>query len=152
MAKSILADIFEAECEVNHEDHARLSEDLAAFDAALDGLIRDAGVTAATEQLRRLQRRITDELLRHFATEEKTVLASLGRVRPELKPFCKAMKRQHAMLQRNWSKLQRLTEVLEYGSNQPGSAAQVRDYGHQFTRQMISHMTAEEKKIAGLTD
>ena len=151
MAKSILADIFEAECELNHEDHARLTAELGALDRALDELIRDATTTQAGE-LRRLQRRINDELLRHFATEEKTVLASLGRVRPELKPFCKAMKRQHAMLQRNWTRLQRMTESLQYGVPAADAAVEVRDCGHQFTRQMISHMTAEEKTIAALTD
>ena len=151
MAKSILADIFEAECELNHEDHTRLTAELGALDRALDELIRDATGAQAGE-LRRLQRRVNDELLRHFATEEKTVLASLGRVRPELKPFCKAMKRQHAMLQRNWTRLQRMTESLQYGVPAVDAAVEVRDYGHQFTRQMISHMTAEEKAIAGWTD
>ena len=150
MAESILADIFAAECELNHEDHARLMAELGALDAALDVMIHSVGPGQAVE-LRRIQRRVNGDLLRHFATEEKTVLASLGRVRPELKPFCKAMKRQHAMLLRNWTKLQEMTEHLKYGECAPAEVARVCEYGHQFTRQAVSHMKAEEKKIADLT-
>src|SRR5689334_2821306 len=106
---AILTDIFAAERELNHEEHERLTADVAAFEAALQTL-----TPAQAADLRRLERRLSEAVPRHFATEEKTVLMSLGRVRPESRPFCKAMKRQHAALRRNWEKFTRMTAELSF--------------------------------------
>ena len=143
---AILTDIFVAEREINHEEHERLAAEITAFEAVLKVLNGSASVR---EELRRLERRLSDAVPRHFATEEKTVLASLGRVRPETKPFCKAMKRQHAAIQRNWEKFQRMTAELAF-SSEPAKAAEVRQHGLYFTRQLLQHMNAEDRKIAEL--
>jgi hemerythrin len=143
---AILTDIFVAEREINHEEHERLTADVAAFEAVLQVL---NGNAANREELRRIERRLADAMPRHFATEEKTVLASLGRVRPETRPFCKAMKRQHAALQRNWEKFQRLTADLAF-TTEPAKAAEARQHGLYFSRQLLQHMNAEDKKIAEL--
>lgn len=143
---AILTDIFVAEREINHEEHQRLAAEVAAFEAALETL--PAGT--AHDDLRRLERRLSDAVPRHFATEEKTVLASLGRVRPEAKPFCKAMKRQHAAIQRNFEKFQRMTAELSFAPEPTRALAEVRQYGLQVSRQLLQHMNAEDKKITEL--
>ena len=143
---AILTDIFVAEREINHEEHERLAAEITAFEVVLKSL---NGNPAVREELRRLERRLSDAVPRHFATEEKTVLASLGRERPETKPFCKAMKRQHAAIQRNWEKFQHITAELAFTTG-PEKAAEVRQYGLHFTRQLLQHMNAEDKKISEL--
>lgn len=143
---AILTDIFAAEREINHEEHERLAAEVIAFEEVLKAL---NGNVAKREELRRLERRLSDAVPRHFATEEKTVLASLGRERPETKPFCKAMKRQHAAIQRNWEKFQRMTAELVF-TTEPAKTAEVRQHGLYFTRQLLQHMNAEDKKIAEL--
>ena len=143
---AILTDIFVAEREINHEEHERLAADITAFEAVLKVL---NGNPANREDLRRFERRLSDAVPRHFATEEKTVLASLGRAHPEAKPFCKAMKRQHAAIQRNWEKFQRMTAELAFAT-EPAKADEIRQHGLYFTRQLLQHMNAEDKKIAEL--
>ena len=143
---AILTDIFVAEREINHEEHERLAAEITAFEAVLKVL---NGNPANCEELRRLERRLSDAVPRHFATEEKTVLASLGRARPETKPFCKAMKRQHAAIQRNWEKFQRMAADLAF-STEPAKTDEVRQHGLYFTRQLLQHMNAEDKRIAEL--
>lgn len=148
---AILSDIFVAEREINHEEHERLAAEVAAFEAALATLTRPAAVPARpAEELRRLERRLSDAVPRHFATEEKTVLASLGRVRPEARPFCKAMKRQHAAIQRNWEKFQRMTAELTFAPEPAKALAEVQQCGLYFSRQLLQHMHAEDKRIAEL--
>ena len=141
---AILTDIFAAERELNHEEHERLAAEVAAFEAALETLPADS----AYDHLRGLERRLSDDVPRHFATEEKTVLASLGRVRPEAKPFCKAMKRQHAAIQRNFEKFKRMTAELNFAPEPLRALAEVRQYGLQVSRQLLQHMNAEDKKIS----
>ena len=143
---AILTDIFVAEREINHEEHERLAAEVTAFEAVLKAL---NGNPAIREDLRRIERRLSDAVPRHFATEEKTVLASLGRARAEAKPFCKAMKRQHAAIQRNWEKFQRMTAGLAFAT-EPAKTAEIRQHGLYFTRQLLQHMNAEDKKIAEL--
>jgi hemerythrin len=142
---AILTDIFVAEREINHEEHLRLAAEVAAFEAALETL-----PGAGHNDLRRLERRLSDAVPRHFATEEKTVLASLGRVRPEAKPFCKAMKRQHAAIKKNFEKFQRMTAELSFAPEPARALAEVRQYGLQVSRQLLQHMKAEDKRIAEL--
>ena len=145
---AILTDIFVAEREINHEEHERLSAEVAAFEAALQGLTRPSNGVRCTEELRRLERRLSDAVPRDFATEEKTVLASLGHARPEAKPFCKAMKRQHAAIQRNWEKFRRMIEDLAFTPEPAKALAEIRQYGLYFSRQLLQHKNAEDKKIA----
>ena len=144
LSMAILTDIFVAEREINHEEHERLAAEIIAFEAALKVL---NGNPAKREELRCLERRLADAVPRHFATEEKTVLASLSRERPEAKPFCKAMKRQHAAIQRNWEKFQRMTAELAF-TTEPAKAEEIRQHGLYFTRQLLQHMNAEDKKIS----
>lgn len=144
---AILSEIFVAEREINHEEHERLTAEIAAFENVLQVL---NGNPAKWEELRRLERRLSDDVPRHFATEERTVLASLGRERPEAKPFCKAMKRQHAMLERNWEKLRTMIDDLSFAPEPAKALAGVRQQGLYFARQLLQHMNAEDKKIAEL--
>jgi len=144
---AILTDIFAAERELNHEEHQRLVAEVAAFEAALETL-----TPPQADDLRRLERRLSDAVPRHFATEEKTVLASLGRVRPEAKPFCKAMKRQHAAIQRNFEKFKRMAADLSFAPEPARALAEVRQYGLQVSRQLLQHMNAEDKKISELME
>lgn len=147
---AILSEIFIAERELNHEEHERLAAELAAFEAALQTLTGSMTDRLVADDLRRLERRLSDAVPRHFATEEKTVLASLGRTRPETKPFCKAMKRQHAAIQRNWEKFRRMIEDLAFTPEPAKALAGIRQYGLYFSRQLLQHMNAEDKKIAEL--
>jgi hemerythrin len=143
---AILTDIFVAEREINHEEHERLTAEIEAFEAVLKALPANGH---NRDEFRRLERRLSDAVPRHFATEEKTVLASLGRERPETKPFCKAMKRQHAAIQKNWEKFQTMTAGLAF-STEAAEAAEIRQHGLYFTRQLLQHMNAEDKRIAEL--
>lgn len=145
---AILSEIFVAEREINHEEHERLAAEVAAFEAALLALTRSNNGAPSTEELRRLERRLSDAVPRHFATEEKTVLASLGHARPEARPFCKAMKRQHAAIQRNWERFRRMIEELAFTPEPAKALAGVRQHGLYFSRQLLQHMNAEDKKIA----
>jgi hemerythrin len=144
---AILTEIFVAEREINHEQHERLTTEIAAFEEVLKVL---NGNRAKWEELRRLERRLSDAVPRHFATEERTVLASLGREHPEAKPFCKAMKRQHAMLQRNWDKVRIMIDDLTFAPEPAKALAGVRQHGLSFTRQLLQHMNAEDRKITEL--
>jgi hemerythrin len=147
---AILNEIFVAEREINHEEHQRLAAEVAAFEAALQGLTGPSNGVRCTEELRRLERRLSDAMPRHFATEEKTVLASLGHARPEAKPFCKAMKRQHAAIQHNWEKFRKMIEELAFTPEPAKVLADIRQHGLYFSRQLLQHMNAEDKKIAEL--
>ena len=66
------------------------------------------------------------------------------------KPFCKAMKRQHAAIQRNFEKFQRMTAELSFAPEPSLALAEVRQYGLLVSRQLLQHMNAEDKRIAEL--
>lgn len=144
-----------ADSQANHQEHELLLGQLHELESALNGLICYAEVYAdlgTAAQVYQSGRRLQASVPRHFQHEEQSVLDAVAALGPDWSAFCKEMKRQHQQLCGKLKDFCAAMDELEDAQDLEESIADLKQKGEEFSRQMASHMGAEERRLEILTN
>ena len=136
-----------------HDDHLHLLDSPYELDSAVNSLECYSEVFANLAGLNRAQhvaRTLASEIPHHFAVEESGLLASVAELSPDLETFARAMALEHRRLDGQLSHLLTQLEQLSYNSDLEWAVDTVKEGCDQFVRHMITHMQAEEKRVAAV--
>jgi hemerythrin HHE cation binding domain-containing protein len=138
-----------------HDDHLHLLDSLYELDSAVNSLECYSEVFANLAGLNRAQhvaRTLASEVPHHFAMEESGLLATVAEVSPELEQFSQAMSLEHRRLDSQLAHVMSQLEQLSYQNDLEFAIDHVKESCDGFVRHMISHMQAEEKRVAAVQD
>jgi hypothetical protein len=147
-----LAPGFWTESKTVHNEHQALMGDLDELDFALDGLECYSEVFAnfaTASKVLACGSRVAKLLPEHFVHEEKTLLAGVAKVSPELAQFAGEMQVQHDHLRARLSDFCNALEHLRAGDDPSESLYEVKEQGKMFTCEMRSHVALEEERLKG---
>ena len=147
-----LAPSFWTESKTVHNEHQALMEDLNELDFALDGLECYSEVFAnfaTANQVLACGNRVARLLPEHFVHEEKTLLAGVARISPDLAEFAGEMRVQHGQLRARLIDFSLALERLRAGDDPAESLYEVKERGKAFTTEMRSHVALEEQRLQG---
>jgi len=136
-----------------HQEHKELAAQLEKLDAALDKMVSFSEVftdLATANQAASQCKWLTEWLPKHYQHEETTVLATIAQMSPELASFAREMKRQHKEMRLRLENLREMLNHLHDSADFESAVNATKRAGTDWTRAMRRHMTAEEKKFAGL--
>lgn len=140
-----------SDSETNHYEHVSLRQELNKLDSALAALVCYSEVYAdlgSIEQVRAWVRRLHEDVPSHFAHEEQQVLAPVASLGPEWQAFVSEMRRQHLDLQQQLEAVCAVAERVRDSDDLESSICKLKEQGEQVTRQMASHMGAEDRKLS----
>ncbi len=143
---------FCADSQKVHCDHRVLLEELAELQWALDNLECYAEVyanLATARQVQELGHKLIESLPEHFAREERSLLATVAKISPELEEFAEEMKREHAQLRARLAEFQTSLEQLEKSDDVATSVCQVKELGTDFALSLGAHVALEERQLSG---
>jgi hypothetical protein len=147
-----LAPSFWTESKTVHNEHQALMEDLNELDFALDGLECYSEVFAnfaTAGQVLACGNRVARLLPEHFVHEEKTLLAGVAKISPDLAEFACEMCVQHGELRARLADFCQALERLRAGDDPGEALCQVKEQGKAFTAEMRSHVELEEQRLKG---
>jgi hypothetical protein len=147
-----LAPSFWTESKTIHNEHQALMEDLNELDFALDGLECYSEVFAnfaTASQVLACGGRVAKLLPEHFGHEEKTLLAGVAKISPDLAEFAGEMRVQHVHLRARLADFCQALEHFRAGDDPAESLYEVKERGKTFTCEMRSHVELEEQRLKG---
>ena len=144
-----------ADSQANHQEHEQLLAELRALESALNGLVCYAEVytdLGTAPQVYAAGRQLRTAVPRHFQHEEQTVLDAVAALGPDWAAFCKEMKRQHQQLSGKLEDFCAAMDELEDAPDLEECICELKRRGEEFSKQMASHMGAEERRLEILTN
>jgi len=136
-----------------HQEHEELMKQLDQLDGALEQIVCYTEVLtdlATANQAAAQGKWMAEWLPKHYAHEETSVLAMIARMSPELAAFAREMQRQHNEMR---LRLESFRDHLSHIGEQrdlEAAVAELKREGKDLTRVMRLHISAEERKFAGL--
>ena len=147
-----LSTAFCVESEKVHCDHRVLLEQLAELQWALDNLECYSEVyanLATAARVKELGRKLLAELPEHFTREERSLLATVAKISPELSEFAEEMKLEHIDLRAQLAAFQVGLEELESGEDVADAVCRVKEMGTDFALSLSAHVALEERQLSG---
>lgn len=134
-------------------DHQSLYAEVRHFEKALDDLKGRAATApdlACVSEACRLARHLARTLPGHMRFEDKTLFAELAKRDPAAKAFAKEMQRQHDDLCAALERLCRIVAEFDSDADIQQTIQTLIAEGQNFSREVWTHVTAEEQELLKL--
>lgn len=143
------------DCELNHYEHQVLLHQLQHLGQALEGLVCYSEVFAdlgTAGEIYRWANQIRRSFPEHVLHEECSVLDVVAGQGAQWAAFAQEMKQQHRGLQQRLDDFCQAMDELEDSTDLEECICRMKSCGQEFARQLASHMGAEERKLARMTN